>query len=840
MEGSKTRETRAMAIKAEGKNGIITTGSFILALVNTDRWITEKNNYINEEKEPLPTDSGYYKSLGISNKPYTDILYSRIDTGVKTYSKARIKAIQILRGLCNSFSDVSEYSDNPDQDEVLKQYLMYLKGLKVDTDTYEKILEEDGYESLIVKLDEDVNQYIYDLFNSNEETKKKTKLREYPIRILLNCDNESSLGNVNKVIESIQKEHANPIIINSLYKEEDSEKYDIYYVIENNNISRSVVDIIEKLPNSNGYPRIRIFKGDNSFPLDEELLSLCKKRDIEIKLFNDVNVYKYDIYTDLLEIIEERNQIISEYFEKRSKYVNALLSENKDIKALESLDFKPLKDPINLYNRKSSFYREFVNEYISEQRQIAEAFPENAGNIYPELIELAKEHDIQMDVMFDFAKYLKEEQGKNVLAIEYAEQYRAYKEYRKEINADIYKLYMFLGEAYNGTRKLDMAVSCLAKAQELIPSDNIEDLAYIISLRAGTLWEAGRFTEAVQCIDENIGFVEDCYKKNPDGFIRQLAKLYRTKGNILHAKRKLEEARTYLIKAIKVWNKDADLDNIEEFDIEKVDFSELNLDEKIEATTMCNNLGILNRRRNNYEESIKYFDFCLSIRKEIFEQNPQIDDYSRKYGVTVTNKACMLSKIGIALGKANTIEVTRLFDESIRLKSLAKEKDSFRYNAALYWSYADYARFCLEQGDLTGAEENIKKAEDCIGVFKDQEKDNSHKRFNAGLERCKAKLEIKRLKEGEKPSEECGNLLKSAFMTYDNLANKHYGFYLEDLANTGMDLLEYYKMVPDCNEMDIDTVYGKTLAAASSLAQNHDVYNEKYESIKKWSIDRKE
>ena len=827
--------------------GILPLGCYIEALVLTEGWIVSLENEIEDrdkdEIKSLPTLSGYYQTLKVSNKPYTDILYGRTSTKIKTYKRVKEKATLKLRELCERFSVIDTNTDYPDQDRIIEQYLKFLRdtdteldiGFRhiIDTEDYEKLLNEEGYESVIEKLDKDVTLSINDLFEtyiSTEDAETKHPTKEYPIRILVSYDDRSVVERINSIISNIQKDHANPVILASEFCEDDVDKYDLYYIIAST-VSGNDVETIKALSKGSNLHCIKVFSKDESFSQDMSLKNL----NTNIRLINDQNSYIYEIYADLMEIIEERDEDISEFLSETGRKLDGILKSDNPEQELDAIDFNLFRNPISLYDRKSVFYRQFIDEYISEQRKIAKAVTDRSEDIYKELIDMAAMYDIQMDVYLDYARYLFDVKKNKQDAIKYTDKYRRYIEYtgQDENNVEIYTL---LGNLYYKARNLDQAVECFAKAQNAISPDREKELSELIGLRASCLWEASRLSEAQEYIDEYLPYVERCYRNNHDKCKNGMAKTYKTKGNIIHAKRELDSAQVYFIKALKVLLNDPEFKEIDKFDISKIDISTLSDIQKSEMSSICNNLAILHRRKNEYSESLKYYDFCLRIREEAYEEHKNdkqnIDDYIRSYAISKANKATLLWQMD-ETDNSVLMEAKELFVQSVELKKQIEEKDN-RFYVSMYNSYIEEAKFEIYQGYYKGAAEKIGKAEKCIEQLVSQKGDNSQTRFAATIKCLKAKLEMNSTQKGdEMPSRECGDLLMSAFMTYLELYNKNKDYYLEEIVDTAIDLFEYYKITGNGSEEDIAVIYGAALPAANKLGKSHDVYSKKAAELKK-------
>ncbi len=808
---------------------------YIKALIKTDGWISSLENPMASryEKDDLPTVSGYYEVLGISNKSYTNILHARIDTRLKTYIKAKENATLRLQELCEKFCYIDTRTDFPDQYGIIGQYLKYLRSFDIKTDGYEKLLDEEGYESVIEKLDKDVNDSVNYLFETGgfwEVAEIVQPPRECPIRVLIDYDDRSVIERVNTIISNIQKDHANPIILSSEFNNADVDKYDLYYIIANT-VSGNAVKTIKALSKGKNLHCIKVFSKDESFLQDYSI----KNAGTNLRFVSDQNSYMYDIYMDLMEIIEERDEDISEFLSDREEKLDKILSSENPAGKVDEIDFNLLKNPISLYDKKSLFYRQFIDEYIKEQRKIAKVACDRADDIYRELTDMAAMYGIQMDVYLDYARYLFDVKKEKQRAIEYTDKYRLYQEYtgRDENNVEINTL---LGRLYYKARDLEQAVECFAKAQNAISPDREKELSELIGLRASCLWEASRLSEAEEYLEEYLPYVEKCYRNNPVECKEGMAKTYKAKGNIIHAKRELESARVYFIKALKVWLNDPEFKEIEKFDISKIDISSLSDIPKREIASICNNLAILNRRKKEYSESLKYYDFCLRIREEAYEghknDKQNIDDYIRSYAISKANKATLLWQMD-ETDNSVLMEAKELFVQSVELKKQIEEKDN-RFYVSMYNSYIEEAKFEIYQGYYKGAAEKIDKAERCIEQLVSQKGDNSQTRFAATIKCLKAKLEMNSTQKGdEMPSRECGDLLMSAFMTYLELYNKNKDYYLEEIVDTAIDLFEYYKITGNGSEEDIAVIYGAALPAANKLGKSHDVYSKKAAELKK-------
>ena len=815
--------------------GILPLHYYIKSLQETERWLAKVeaeirgDEFPRKKKDYTPQyDDGYWNTLDVSNKTYYQILKGSIFVKKSTYIKVKQNATLSLRLLCEKYSDLDSDSDYPIEYDIMKQYLVFLKGHDIDTKEYEELLDDTWYVDVIDKLDANVSYSIKELFETyklTENTRSEQPPKEYPIRILIEYDDRSVAERINSIISNIQRDHANPIILTSEFSDDDVDKYDLYYIIANT-ITVNVEKTITVLSKGRNLHCIKVFSKNDSFLQNTGI----KKTNTNIRLINDQSSYMYELYADLMELIEERDEVISEFLSGRKEKLDKILKSSNPSDEVDMVDFNILKDPINLYDKKSVFYRLFIDEYITEQRRIAEIIQDRTDDIYRELVGMAAMYDIQMDVYLDYVKYLKEKKQYDK-AIDYATQYMRFKEYKSESEEIDYEFYFLLGDCYNSMKNLDMAEHYLSKAQEMTPDDKFETTAMIIGIRASALWDSGRFVEAEKYVDVNLPFMEDSYKNNPELFRDALVKIYKTKANLLHAKKKLEEARIYFIRAIKISLGDTNVSDIEAFEIDREDISKANAKERYEISSICNNLGILNRRRGNYDESIKYYDFCIRIRKETYEKNTAVEAYMIPYAMVLTNKATMLWQI--AGERASQIEITRLFDESIRLKKTAGVdfKNSNNFKRTMFHSYIEYMKYCINQKFYSGAEEYYKEAEFCISSLTDQNSDNSYKRFKAALDMEKAKLEIVSLGEKTVPSKECGELLKSAFETYEELYNANKGFYAEEVTDAGTWLLRYYEMINYTNKRVINAVLGTSLTAASNLAECHTVYTDKYEVL---------
>lgn len=830
-----------MAKRHDSIDGNITIACYIESLLQYKQniFMTNKTDNLNgeEDEKEKPTYHSLAKELGLkedSQYQYlVDIRNHTIPPSIDVYLSVKTIATEIIRGTIQEILDIED-PDFEDVDDVEKStfchYLSFLKQSKVDTEKYLECYKNKDLYSAIDQIDDDVTAFIYNLFDSKNEEPTKEASKEYPIRVLIDYDDRSVVERINSIISNIQRDHANPIILASEFSDEDVDKYDLYYIISNT-VSGNAIKTIKALSNGSNLHCIKVFSKDESFLQDKAI----KKQNTNIRLIYDQNAYMYEIYADLMEIIEQRDADTSEFLSEMAKKLDRILKSDNPSQELDAIDSNLLRNPISLYDRKSVFYRQFIDEYISEQRKIAKHILDRFEDIYKELIDMAAMYDIQMDVYLDYARYLFDVKNEKQHAIEYADKYRRYMEYTGQDENNV-EMNTLLGKLYNKARNLDLAVECFSKAQNVISPDREKELSELIGLRASCLWEASRLSEAEEYLEEYLPYVEKCYRNNPVECKEGMAKTYKAKGNIIHAKRELESARVYFIKALKVWLNDPEFKEIEKFDISKIDISSLSDIPKREIASICNNLAILNRRKKEYSESLKYYDFCLRIREEAYEKhkndNKNIDDYLRAYAVSKANKATLLWQMD-ETDNSVSIETKELFVQSVELKKQINEKDN-RFYVSMYNSYIEEAKFEINQGYYKGAAEKIDKAEKCIEKLISQKGDNTQIRFRTTINCWKAKLEMKSLEKGNNmPSKECGDLLMSAFKTYQDLNNRNKSYYLEEIVDTAIDLFEYYKLTGNGSEEDIAMIYGAALPAANKLGKGHDVYASKATEIKK-------
>lgn len=710
-----------------------------------------------------------------------------------------------------------------------------LEKRKVKTEMFRKA-PQDGYEPFVNALIEEAKKTISDLEmpngNSDNMAKESDKMtqrsNDYNTHILM-LGYEGFEGSIHQVVEGIQKRFPNPIVMTTDFRPDKKNQYDLFYCIIDSYPPENSEAAICGMPpkNAAGLPIVRVYVKDTNEMALEKLRKLCMEKGIAVKPFYDANTYKYDLLNDLEAIILSKEAYKQEYIENKHREIERLLDKKEDV-SLQAFDFKTYERAVDIYGRQTDenkglepFIDALICDKVKIANSIAQSEPDQAEKIFEQLYEMARTTGIHMEVLLDYARFLKgKADDKSVKkAIKIAEELEKYYAYKDEENGGRADLFYFLASTFEDGKEDAKAFGYYEKAKEtgkLTKNQMVE----IISRMAKILWRTNQFIKAQSYIDENMDFVKSAYEEDKVGYAQAYAQLLRACGGLAHARLDLEKAIECYKIAIDV------LDKKEEICKSRDD------DDQIEKARALNNIGIYNRKMGMYNATNDYYDRNIKIREDLYLKSGK-QKYAFTLSIGLSNKAYFLWTAERDRferdGKFHYVPMAQIVRLYERVRNLKEEgvggKENNNYYLSMLRFYVDYACYLQRIDTPETVDEHFQRARDFAEKLLRSEDNAAFDVDIAKLNYYEGKSLLDRLGDQQVPEEKSVALLTAAYKVFEKDFSD--GYNLEYYAYVTIALLKCYVLLHDTDNVSI--YYGK---AVEVLKWIPDQFAEKERMIK--------
>ena len=368
----------------------------------------------------------------------------------------------------------------------------------------------------------------------------------------------------------------------------------------------------------------------------EELESKCAELKIAaMRSFDDDAMLEYAeaakrraevadrIHQAEMAILENMNLIASKSrsgneIDPREKEAARLIGEGDYRGANAILKDKQWESDIDTAAEVLDSFREKARQYVSSRSSlianmismgVTEKTALEIESIYERACEVAERWHVQLDVLYDFARFLRIQRNYKK-GIEYAARYTHWCELDPDCSLlTLGQAYDLLGALYHLNKNDVLSEPIKKKAIEFLESiesrttDEELELAYARASLGGTYWATNRYSEAKEILEQAISAMEADESASPE----ELSLAYNRIALVSNGLNLLDDSEKYHRKAASIREKLA---------------SSGNPTAKMRLSTTYHNLGFLYAKQKRYKDAEREYEKAFSIKKQIAENNP--------------------------------------------------------------------------------------------------------------------------------------------------------------------------------------------------------------------------
>lgn len=475
------------------------------------------------------------------------------------------------------------------------------------------------------------------------------------------------------------------------------------------------------------------------------------KQEKELKDKNDrIEETEKDIWNHL-ELLTEKVQNKSTMDLREAEAIEDVFEYGDYRKAEEMLRSREWAEEIAAIEQSMREKKEVLKQFISSQRTLisnlktkgtSDEIIKQIVEIYERITELSKEWNIEYIAVYEFAEFClncrKYKEG-----IRVAEELKCLYERSDYTSAEEQaRMLKLLGDLYYNNNDYKKGEKYYKEAFDLLRqgnSDNLELRAMIYNDLSQLFWRTKQYEQAEKGLDINIASLSRVVESNPEVYEPILATSYNYRALLANRRNQLDKAIECHKEVLKIRKRLAGKS------------SSYNYRPLMNLTNTYNNIGVVYKKKGDYQEAEKYYTEAIKLRYKYAERNPSV--FLRSLALVYNNYATMLNvrgdnekaqeickeaycirreladkdesykamlastshEYGIILtdaGEDMYPQALNYFEEAVKIReSLAKE-DKQTYGLDLAETNSHYGKLLAQMGDFPFDEEYYRKAEE--------------------------------------------------------------------------------------------------------------------------------
>ncbi len=476
-----------------------------------------------------------------------------------------------------------------------------------------------------------------------------------------------------------------------------------------------------------------------------------EKQEKELRDKNDrIEETEKDIWNHL-ELLTEKVQDKSTMDVREAEAIEDVIEYGDYRKAEETLRSREWAEEIAAVEQSMREKKEVLKKFISSQRTlISNLKTKGTGDeiiaqiveIYERITELSKEWHIEYIAVYEFAEFClncrKFKEG-----IRVAEELKCLYEQSDCTSAEEQvRMLKLLGDLYYNDTGYEKGKKYYKEAFDLLRqgnSDNFELRAMIYNDLSQLFWKTKEYEQAEKGLDINIASLSRVVESNPEVYEPILATAYNYRALVANRRNQLDKAIECHKEVLKIRKRLAGKS------------SSYNYRPLMNLTNTYNNIGVVYKKKEDYQEAEKYYTEAIKLRYKYAERNPSV--FLRSLALVYNNYATMLNvrgdnekaqeickeayrirreladkdesykvmlastshEYGIILtdaGEDMYPQALNYFEEAVKIReSLAKE-DKQTYGLDLAETNSRYGKLLAQMGDFPFDEEYYRRAEE--------------------------------------------------------------------------------------------------------------------------------
>ena len=319
---------------------------------------------------------------------------------------------------------------------------------------------------------------------------------------------------------------------------------------------------------------------------------------------------------------------------------------------------------------------DLIREYISGQRTLIQTListgitglsAKEITDIYEEITNLAEKHQVELDVLYDYASFL-HDQNQFPKGIQVAERLRCRYELDSSITEqEVSQLLNLIGNLYSKNRDFTAAEAMYRKALEICtrlaesnPGSYGPDVAMSCNNLASILKNTGRHQEAEELYRKALEIRTHLAKSNPESYEPDVALSCNNLASLLKKTDRPLEAEELYRKALEI----------------RIRLAESNPGAYEPSVAMsCNNLASLLKHTGHCQEAEELYRKALEIRTRLAESNPGA--YEPSVAMSCNNLASLLAATG------RPQEAEELYRKALKIRTRLAQSNPGAYEPSV-------------------------------------------------------------------------------------------------------------------------------------------------------------